>query len=534
MAHAPDTRRSSRWCLALSAGVVILAGITGPATAQDTAETVATADSQPPVPPDLEAGNDTSDESSAAGESPDLTPAARLPAEPASDDVAAAPLPHQADGVLIPGDGNQHAWLWLPRAVLFVPRLTLEIPFAVSRYGLWAYDHYDVKDRLVELFFNDDETIGLYPSAFFETGFGLNAGARFVWRDIAGKEASFHARAGYGGRQGRVLQASLDSGELFGDRVEVEATIDYEVQPRSRFFGIGNGDLVALPDTPDPDDPAPGTIDPLYDDTAIATRFFYEMSKAELTGDLRLDDVLSLRASAGYRHVVFGGEMADQLGDLDVAMAYDTSTLVGHDTGLDSLCFELEVAHDTRRATRIYLPERMLADGRRLNAWLGYQHGLSDDPSRFARLGAEAQQFIDLWQGTRILALRARFEAVSGALDRIPFIDLPALGGPYVLRGYDRDRFRDRYAGLITAEYGYPIKYLATGFVFVEAGRVWRDFNDLDLAGNRLAFGWGLQFYTPAAYLGRLSLASSVDGGVQLQLSLDPVFGSYKRAERAK
>lgn len=526
MAHASDT--SSRWCFTLLTGVVILAGVAGPAAAQEAAKNMATAESQTP-----DARTATGDKPGDTNQ-PDVVPAAGIPDKPTSGDVADAPLPHEAGGILISGDDSRHTWLWFPRAVLLVPRLTLEIPFAVSRYGLWAYERYDVKDRLIGVFFNDDETIGLYPSAFFETGFGLNAGARFVWRDILapgpGEGASVHARAGYGGRYGRVLQASLDSGELFGDRVAVAASVEYEVHPRSRFFGIGNGDQVTLA----MDDPTVGTIDPLRDDTAVATRYFHEDIQAQLAADARLGDTLSLRATTGYRHIVFGGEQSDQRGDIDIAMAYDTRTLVGHDTGLGSLNVELEVAHDTRRPTRTHLPDRYLARGRRVNLWLGYQHGLGDDPSRFVRFGAEAQRYVDLWRGTRVLALRARFEGISGELDRIPFVDLPTLGGPYVLRGYPRDRFRDRYAGLVTAEYGYPIKYLATGFVFVEAGRVWRDIEDLDLTGNRLAFGWGLQLYTIRAYLGRISLASSIDGGVQFQFTLDPIFGSPRQPERVQ
>ncbi len=119
------------------------------------------------------------------------------PEQAHESDLDQAPLPHEASGLLIPRDRSQYAWMWIPRAILFVPRWTLEVPLAMSRYGIWAYEHYDLRDRITDIFFNDDRTIGLYPTAAVESGFGTpKVGAGFVWRDIASRDASFHGRCG--------------------------------------------------------------------------------------------------------------------------------------------------------------------------------------------------------------------------------------------------------------------------------------------------------------------------------------------------
>jgi outer membrane protein assembly factor BamA len=106
----------------------------------------------------------------------------------------------------------------------------------------------------------------------------------------------------------------------------------------------------------------------------------------------------------------------------------------------------------------------------------------------------------------------------------VPFIDLPRLGGPVLLRGYDRDRFRDRYSGLATIEYDWPAAYDVNGFLFADAGRVFRDPDDFGVDDLRVGYGAGIQLHTITGFLARGQIASSVDGGLFFQLSLDPTF----------
>ena len=123
-------------------------------------------------------------------------------------------------------------------------------------------------------------------------------------------------------------------------------------------------------------------------------------------------------------------------------------------------------------------------------------------------------------------------EGVAGDLENVPFVDLPRLGGPILLRGYDRDRFRDRILGLTSAEYEFDLGYAFTGFLFVDAGRVYPDLSDLSLDDVRFGYGGGLQLQTEKAFLGRVGLASSTDGGLIFTLSLDPVYDPKARVER--
>jgi hemolysin activation/secretion protein len=68
---------------------------------------------------------------------------------------------------------------------------------------------------------------------------------------------------------------------------------------------------------------------------------------------------------------------------------------------------------------------------------------------------------------------------VHSPVGELPFTELPRLGGPFRLRGYRLDTFRDNLAALATIEYRYPIHQNVTGNLFVDVGRVARNYADL-------------------------------------------------------
>jgi outer membrane protein assembly factor BamA len=346
----------------------------------------------------------------------------------------------------------------------------------------------------------------LVPTAVIETGYGYNVGARFIYRNVFGERGRLRLRAGYGGRFEQEAAASLTTGTLFGERFELGLRSEYQVHPRSRFWGIGNTD-------------------------GVASRYRHDDVDVGLGALVRVARSFTLRLNSAYHWTRFDPD-ADLRGDQDIADAYDTSTLTGYDTGLSNLRTTLSAGYDTRRVTRDYLSKPAPSTGWHLTGFAEVQLGIGDDPSRFIRWGGDVQRYFDLWLGDRVLILRVYVEGVSGEMDRIPFIDLPALGGQYLLRGYSRDRYRDRYAAAATAEYDYPVQKQLTGFLFVDGGRVWRSVDDLEATDVRVGFGGGIQFHTRSSFLGRLFVATSIDGGVQFNLSFDPVFGTNSRTER--
>src|SRR6185503_11363574 len=104
-------------------------------------------------------------------------------------EAAKAPPPGEASGVSrteeksYPGRAVARVFLYPVRAVIWVADSPL-------RAGAWLYERYRLRDRWKSIFFNDTETIGLYPAALVETGFGLNIEARFIDRDLFGEKES--------------------------------------------------------------------------------------------------------------------------------------------------------------------------------------------------------------------------------------------------------------------------------------------------------------------------------------------------------
>jgi outer membrane protein assembly factor BamA len=110
---------------------------------------------------------------------------------------------------------------------------------------------------------------------------------------------------------------------------------------------------------------------------------------------------------------------------------------------------------------------------------------------------------------------------VIGPLDAVPFFDLPSLGGSQLLRGYERGRFRGKLALLSTLEYRYPVQEGMAAYLFADAGRVyasWQELSPQPLRDVRLGFGGGLQIYSRLGATFLLQLASSIDGGLFVDL----------------
>lgn len=436
-----------------------------------------------------------------------------------------APRPDQAHGI---AEGNEQSdgWLWVPRAIFFVPKWAFFIAASPLRLTAYLYERYQLPDRFDRMFFNDTGTVGFFPVAFFETGFGLNAGVRFIHKDLFGERERLRLRLGYGGRYRQLYSAQLTSGDRLGKRVTLDLRGDFEIRAQDTFYGIGNADEVD-------DDTITMPADARAGDVAVISRFRQQVTRTVLTADFALGGPLHARISGHLMWRSFEIPDDDDLDDdLAIDQAYTRDSLVGFDSGLNNLYTELELRYDTRRRTNIYLTNAVPAAGWLISGWAGRASGFGDDPSSYTRVGMDVQRYINLYRGTRILGLRVFAENLLGELDNIPFVDLPPLGGGLLLRGYALDRFRDRASVVASAEYSYDLGPNFAGVLFVDTGGVFRKLRDAELDDLRLGFGGGLQVHTGNSFMARFTVASSVDGGLFFSLGFDPVHNTRTRAGR--
>jgi hypothetical protein len=458
---------------------------------------------------------------------PDLRPGPgrrpRPPAPPTSASVARAPLPDRASGIAReePAGAGERLRV-VPRALLFAPRLAIEVAGAPLRGGLYAYDRYEVNARARDIFWNDTGTVGLYPVFDLQTDYGLTAGARFIHRDLFGEREKLSLRASWGGIYNQQYTGSLSSGDRLGP-LHLEGKAEYEIDPRERFFGIGNGD---------PIESVPAPIDPYRDPAALDSRFRQRVARGIGRARLRIVGPLSIRyTAAALRKRFERSSPGDIPQGTDIAEHYQTDALPAFEQGTSYGYHELELRYDSRRADT-WEPASVPSTGWLVAVYGGVARGFAGAPTRYHLFGGDLQRFIRLGANPRVLILRLRAEEVRGESDEIPFVDLPRLGGPILLRGYDRDRFRDRAMALGSAEYLFDLGRNWAAYLFTDAGRVYPTLEDARLEDIRVGYGGGFQYFTEKSFVGRFNLASSIDGGIFFNVSLDPVYDPTARVER--
>jgi hypothetical protein len=222
--------------------------------------------------------------------------------------------------------------------------------------------------------------------------------------------------------------------------------------------------------------------------------------------------------------------------DDGIEQRFDTSKLVGYDSGVKNLYFELEAIYDSRRPSSRFQPPVFETTGMYASIHGGRAAGIDGDPTAFWRYGGEVQKLFDLYHGTRVLTLRGMIDAVAGGDGRtdktISFIDLPRLGGVDWLRGYPDGRFRDKAVTLLTAEYAWDLGNFVSSYLFLDGGRTWSGLEKVNPDSLHYGFGGGVELHTNDRFLMRGQLAFSREGDVFIELALRPAFGRRERAGR--
>jgi outer membrane protein assembly factor BamA len=143
----------------------------------------------------------------------------------------------------------------------------------------------------------------------------------------------------------------------------------------------------------------------------------------------------------------------------------------------------------------------------------------------FTSTRVDLQQFIPFWNESRVLALRLMAEHADGlGSAQVPFYVLPTLGGARSLRGYDRQRFRDRNVLLFSAEYRYEVNPFLMAAVFYDAGQVAAELDDLRLQDFSDNYGIGFRFGYSNAVALRADVAFGGEDPVRLIVGFSTSF----------
>ena len=103
----------------------------------------------------------------------------------------------------------------------------------------------------------------------------------------------------------------------------------------------------------------------------------------------------------------------------------------------------------------------------------------------------------------------------------MPFYLLPSLGGNNTLRSYPDYRFHDLNAAVLNAESRWALFTHVDVALFVDAGNVAPQFQDLNF--DKRSYGGGIRFHTDRATFARIDVAQGAEGWRVVFRTSDPV-----------
>ena len=226
---------------------------------------------------------------------------------------------------------------------------------------------------------------------------------------------------------------------------------------------------------------------------------------------------LRVSASGGALDTSTRAGRARTIPSIETRFSADDAAALGHPTRFNTVSLATtvdwrDVAGNPRGGGRYHLAVTRYADR---------------DSARysFTRVDAEVEQHLSAWKRQRLLTLRAVVAAtIADPGHSVPFHLQPALGGSRVLRGFVTDRFRDRHAVALQAEYGWDVMPFVNAVAFVEGGTVASTWHDLTVNNLRTDYGLGFRFGSARHVALRTDLAFGSGEGTRLTMRFNHAF----------
>ena len=157
----------------------------------------------------------------------------------------------------------------------------------------------------------------------------------------------------------------------------------------------------------------------------------------------------------------------------------------------------------------------------------------------YTKLSGDIRKYINICGDYNVLALRLKAEGVTGDPEKVPWWDLPCIGGRDSLRGYWEGRFRGKSIILTNAEYRFhlfnvsptlfrhELKYIFDGNIFFDAGRAFTPddgWDDTPQKDWKYSEGFGIRLTTPPGLMGRLDIGFSREMKYAIYFNFGTVF----------
>lgn len=408
------------------------------------------------------------------------------------------------------------------QVALFVPHLTFRVVMAPLEGLLWLYDRYELFELYEDFFSSDDREMSLVPQFGLESSFGVSLGGLFSHENVLdhGEKLTFSGL--YGGRLNQSYGLTFDTRDRWGEFARAKMGVQWQKGATVNFYGVGNNDL--SPTLP----PAGTSFDP-YGGPAYATAAGRKLLDIDVSHDILLGNGLhwGMAYSYSYETIDFG---AAQARNEPVTSVYDATQFL-HGQDIHTLYAEASLVADLRSSGSRFVTAAAPSTGARVEVFAGVESVRTNPTTTFLRFGYDARILLNLWGNTRALVMRLYSEAITARAETAPLNSLVRLGGPDLLRGYVRDRFRDRALQLWSVEYRYTFLPRYTGYFFFDAGHVLPRITDFDFSDLRYGGGFGMLVHNGDKAVLRVQVAGSEEG-VQFALSFGGGSVSRQRTER--
>lgn len=416
---------------------------------------------EPPVPVDKPPENPA-----VPGQTVPIPPAPAPVAEPPLGGPGAAP-----DDPLTSAAWRPHRRFDLHWQLLALPQRAVEL--ALMPVGLLAAlaDEYALGPRLDDLLEFFDRRLVLSPRAKFAFGDGAGVGLWIRRPNLFDRRAEARVGGLYRLNGDYQLEAEYSHDLLFPGGRGLRMRAYLERDKNQRFYGLGG-------DTTTTD----RRVLRSNDEGGLIEVDLQGIDRYTFSGVLQLGfrrQTLSAGMDGTYIPVGTAGDTVEPPAGFGVTAMYVDATVVGHIDTRDTI----------GRPTRGTFVEargwaRTDVTGKNLSS---------------ITMTATASQHFPIIDEHRVIIVTAGIAAAVPMIpgDDIPLDSLPTVGRNNV-RGYDRERFRDRYGAVGSLEYRFPIyEYLRSqagldAFFFADGGTVWGD-SKLSKDNLRYSFGGGLR-----------------------------------------
>jgi outer membrane protein assembly factor BamA len=292
----------------------------------------------------------------------------------------------------------------------------------------------------------------------------------------------------------KALDAELDYPRLFDDRLIVSSSVRWRDFPQEDFFGIGS-------------------------DSTLTTRTNYRYKGTDLSTRIEVNVPAWLR---------FGGD----IGLLWPKISPGTDTRM---PSIEQIFTDAEAPGLLEQPSFLYKSVFVQVDYRdqpgnaRSGGLWRATYGMWNDRqfNRYdvGRFDAEIAHFFPIFDKKRVIALHLGAAFVNNDPgERVPFYFLPYIGGSDTVRGFREFRFRDENAAYVNAEYRWEAFSGLDMALFVDAGKVARNWEDINLSDLETSYGVGFRFNTYKSVFLRLDVGTGGGEGTRIFFKFGPAF----------